>query len=487
MNDKLSVLTRMLEIARKKSGLLLPVAGILFGLAAFMPRRGISKEIWFAIILPGKLLLLFFCLVFLLLYVAQSEKVLQRRMSVSPGRVALFVFLGTLLVIYLAQSFWATKGLSNYVFSWGPDGTSFFTQAKIFAEGSISVPSHKLPEFFQTGYCINNGKFFSEYPPGWPAILSLGIVLKLSWIVNPILTCISLYIIYLLGNSLCNREIAWIAIILAGASPMLTLGASNYISEPASLFFSVLFFYAAIQALKFRNCVFPILAGLCLGGLFLTRPYSALAIAFPMACYWLFKLAKQHEILGRGILLLLAFLPLAVLHLVYNFYQTGSPWTLPFTLYNSFDKLGFGLRSNDTFIPPFYYGPLTALRNLILNIIDLNWRGLPLLFVLVFPVFIGRRKKWDLLLTCTVASIMLFHLLYFFRDSRYYYPALFAFFLLAARGFVELGGFLQKHLCNSSSINLKGLLTLFPALCSLLLIIFPGKGRLRISPGRPDF
>ncbi len=471
----IDLLTRAMTIAGKRKSFLLPASAILFAIVAIISRRGVSKEVWYAIILPGKLLLLSLCLLLLVIYISQSKNFLQKKISFTFGRTMLVLFLGLMLAAYLVRSFCFNGDLFPYIFSAGPDATSYFTQARIFVEGHINVPSHELKEFFPTSYFINNDKFFSMYPPGWPLILSLGVLIQLPWIINPILTCLSLGLIYMLGQRLYDRETAWIAIIFAGVSFRVIWGASNYFSEPATLLFSTLFFYAAIRSLETPNFVFPGLGGFCLGIVFLVRPYTAVAICLPVVIYWIVNLARQPRLIWQGVLLSLSFLFVSAFHFIYNYYQTGSPWLLPLVYYNPFNKPGFGLRSQDIFITPFYFGPFSALQNLAVDLVSLNWIVLPLLFLFILFVLIGHRKKWDWLLCSTFITIIVFHFFYCHKGyGRFHDPALFATFLLSARGVIELERFLKEHLHIPSRGSLKALFVLFPVLSSFVLMTIPG-------------
>ncbi len=468
-------LARIMAKGKEKKFMTLLIAMLLFAVATLISRYSVSKYLWFGMFLPIILFLLFMTFILLIAYLSYSENLLQKKISFRCGKISVVIFLGIMLAMYLLKSYSFNKGLSDYIISGALDTTSFFTQAKIFAEGHINVPSHPLKEFFHTGYCVNDGRFFSKYPPGWPLVLSLGIVLKLPWIMNPIVTCLSLYVIFLLGVKLYDRETACIAIIFTAVSPLILWGSSSYFSEPMSLLFSTLFFYAAVCSLESSSLLFPGLAGLCLGVVFSVRPYSAVAIALPLSVYWLVCLAKHPKLIKRGSLIILAFLPLLLANLAYNYYQTGSPWLLPVSYYNPLDKPGFGLRTGDTFLTPFYYGPLSALRNLGIELINLNWKGLPLLFLFIGAALGGCRKKWDLLLCFTSVSIITFHCFYFaISYNRYYYPILFAIFLISARGAMEFEQFLKKHLRISLFGNLKTLSVVFTILCSLILINIPG-------------
>lgn len=472
---------------KRTFGILLP-SGILFIIAALISRQDVSKPLWFGILLPCKLILLFLCLLLLVIYVSQSKDLLQKKISLRFGKSVLTIFLGLMLSVYLIRSFSINNGFSDYAASGRPEIPSFFTQAKIFAMGRINVASHELREFFQTSYCVNNGKYFSMYPPGWPLILSFGILFKLPWIVNPMLTCLCLYTIYLLGVRLYEHETAWIAIIFAGFSPIVINYSSSYLSEPASLLFSVLFFYAATRSLESSSIIFPVLSGFYLGFLFLVRPYSAVAICLPMAVYWVFNLARQPKLIWQGALLSFHFLCVAALHFAYNYYQTGSFWLLPLVYYNPFNKPGFGFRSPDVSIKPFYFGPLSALENLVVDLINLNWVALPLLFLFFLSALIGPRKKWDWLLGTTAISIIVFHFFYYHKGlGKFQFPALFAMFLLSARGVVKLEQFLKDHFHVPSCGSFKVLFVLFPLLVNIILLITPGYiGTVKTQATFPD-
>jgi asparagine N-glycosylation enzyme membrane subunit Stt3 len=79
--------------------------------------------------------------------------------------------------------------------------------AKIFLNGHLTVPSHQYKEFFDFTHNINNGKWYSEYPPGHTFTLMLGLLLGAPWIVNPLLGSLSIVLFYLIGREVFDEKI----------------------------------------------------------------------------------------------------------------------------------------------------------------------------------------------------------------------------------------------------------------------------------------
>ena len=58
----------------------------------------------------------------------------------------------------------------------------------ILAEGLLTVPAPPVPEAFSV-YMIpyKSERWYSIFPPGWPAMLAIGTLLEVPWLVNPLL------------------------------------------------------------------------------------------------------------------------------------------------------------------------------------------------------------------------------------------------------------------------------------------------------------
>src|SRR5262249_26669578 len=81
------------------------------------------------------------------------------------------------------------------------DDYSYHYQAKLFAKGKLwaedalydpSLPFHDCVET----YCLRDdeGRRFSKYAPGWPAILALGDRAHVPWLVDPLLGAVLVFL-----------------------------------------------------------------------------------------------------------------------------------------------------------------------------------------------------------------------------------------------------------------------------------------------------
>lgn len=104
------------------------------------------------------------------------------------------------MVIIFIIPFIITNICSYFIFGHVPhvqDNIDQLFHAKIFLKGHLTVPSHQYREFFDFTHNINNGKWYSEYPPGHTFMLMLGLIIHIPWIINPFLEPRKLTIIWL--------------------------------------------------------------------------------------------------------------------------------------------------------------------------------------------------------------------------------------------------------------------------------------------------
>jgi hypothetical protein len=104
----------------------------------------------------------------------------------APARWSAGISLAALvLYLWIAQAVLSAKPLLI-------DEIAQVFQARIFATGSLfrAVPEH--PEFFSSSLILNlDGKVFSQFPPGAPAMLALGALIDAEWVVVPVFAACS--------------------------------------------------------------------------------------------------------------------------------------------------------------------------------------------------------------------------------------------------------------------------------------------------------
>ena len=423
-------------------------------------------------ILIVKLLMMFISLLSLTVFFVKSKRFQNILDNIKQRKRFVIVLFLIGSVFILTKSFILHSEDGDYVV--GNDVVSYFIQARIFSTGSINVPSHELKDFFTTAFCINDGKYYGKYFPGWPAFLAIGIKLGLPWIINPIFGFFTLIIIYFIGKEIYDKETGIFASLLLLFSPSYFTNTPNYLSHTSTLFFSTLFFYLTVKTIKAPKVMTSLLAGLSLNIAFLIRPYPTIAVSLPILIYLFFISLKKKKlpIYHLGIIALAIIVALLIL-LAYNYIQTGSVFLTPMEYYNPFDKLGFGLRSEDISIEPKPYTIMMGLKNMFLNLALLNINSVRFLFIFLFFVLISKKDKWDIILFGTILTIIVFHLFYFARYTRYYYASFFALFLLAARGIKISSISFIKMFPDNPVKSLHYLILFFIAIANIFIIINP--------------
>jgi hypothetical protein len=266
--------------------------------------------------------------------------------------------------------------LSSVVFGRIPhvqDSIAQFFQARIFAHGRLWMPSPPLREFFDYAHIINDGRWYSQYPPGHSLLLVPGIWLGVPWLVNPLLGGLSVVGIFLLTRDVFGRAAARAASVLAVLSPFLVLMASEFMAHASGLFAVTWFLLYALRALRSGSRRDAGIGGAFLLLAVLVRPYTAFACALPVFAHagWWFAMARSRAVRFRAAgsgaarssatqssaarskvtsppwrpLLILAAggAAGAVLYGLYNWGTTGDPLTPGYIrLYGPSHGLGFG-------------------------------------------------------------------------------------------------------------------------------------------------
>ena len=189
-------------------------------------------------------------------------------------------------------------------------------------------------------------------------------------------------------------------------------------------------------------------AALSLGLLALTRPLTAVAVAFPFAFHGLYLLVKGDGQTRRRLVVFgLVALGVSSLIFAWQFAVTGNPLLNPYTLWWPYDKIGFGpgvgrLESGHT----LYQAWINTKFSLFVGAHDLfGWGKFSWIF-LPFGLFAAIRYRMGkvLLLGSVILSLGVFYLAYWIGSSlfgpRYYYEGLFSLTLLSALGIAYLAG-----------------------------------------------
>ena len=82
-------------------------------------------------------------------------------------------------------------------------------QGRVFASGRLAAPPPQPPEFFLIAQTlVTEAGWTSQYPPGQALLLSMGLLARAEWLVNPILGGLSTILVFAIAKGLYGRSTA---------------------------------------------------------------------------------------------------------------------------------------------------------------------------------------------------------------------------------------------------------------------------------------
>ncbi len=363
----------------------------------------------------------------------------------------------------LAASLWVTAlaaVLSFFVYERHPhvpDEVLYVFQARYFASGLLTVPAPPVPEAFSF-YLIpyRAAQWYSPFPPGWPAVLAVGMLLGVPWLVNPLLSGLNVLLIFLLLRELFSPTTARLAALLLAVSPWHIFLGMSFMAHPLTLTCGVAAALALVTARRTARARWAFLSGLAMAVVGLVRPLDGALVGALLGLGALATGVRAFSVPSVGALLVGVAIPSAA-GLAYNKLITGSATRMPLEAYYDeyfwpkVNALGFGPeRGLGWALDPFPgHGPLDALVNASLNAFSLNiellgWSVGSLAFVaLLLASRRARAREWGMALV--IAAVVAAYSLYWYSGgpefgARYWYLAIVPLLALTARGIEWLAG-----------------------------------------------
>lgn len=370
------------------------------------------------------------------------------------NRIALLLSLCAVLL-----SAWVTQNIFEAV-PHIEDEVAYVWQARLLADLRLSIPSPQEADSFLVPFVVDyQGLRFGKYPPGWPALLAFGVLFGLRAWVNPLLAGLGVWLTYRLGKRVFTPGIGLLAAGLTLTSPFFLENSGSLLSHPLGLVCSAGFALGWLEAFDRSEDTprqgWTLLAALNLGVLGLSRPFTALAVALPFAVHGLYLLWRGN----RAVRLRLASFVLLVLlitSLVFAWQAavTGDPLMNPYTLWWSYDRIGFGpghgvKETGHT----LEIARVNAEQSLKVGWLDLfgwgtySWLFLPFGLLAAWQ---ARRRAKSLLVGSVFPSLVVFYLAYWIGSylfgPRYYYEGLYSLTLYSAAGIAWLAGWPRRFL-----------------------------------------
>lgn len=331
------------------------------------------------------------------------------------------------------------------------DGVAQLFQAKIFASGRLVAPPLTSVEapFFVTPQMILDGTgWFSQYPPGHPGLLALGVLVGAPWIVPVTLSVATALLLYAFARRAWDVPTARWTLGLVVLSPFVWRMGASHMSHVSALFFTAATLWLAGRWDATGSLGAAAGAGAAVGATFLVRPLDAVAPGLFLATTLAvggrpggYASGRRHRSRAAAVTAL-ALLTVAALYPIYNYLTTGAPLEPGYlALWGGSHGLGF----HET---P-YGGVHTPLVGLLDRLADLSllqaalfeW-PLPSLLpaALLFLVGAGRRAgaRWDRRLLAGFLALPAAYVFYWHRDAslgpRFLYAGLAFLLPLSARG-----------------------------------------------------
>jgi len=335
------------------------------------------------------------------------------------------------------------------------DGFNYYFQAMNFSHGQAAAPIPPAAKHFDFPFVMMyNGRWFGSSYPGWPALLALGLILGVPWLVNPLLAAAALALTIRWTRTEHGEETADLVGLLGVLSPFYIAVGGIFLSHPAALLTSLLSVYA------FHTCAkhggrwrWSVLSAAAMAMGLIIRPQSQLCVSLPFACWGLLLLI-------RGRLRWRVLLPFAAAIILsagllcwYNAATTGDPWDNPRYRVSPERRLGFGpdIGGGSPWDSGRGHTVIKGLRNTALNLSMLNsdmfgWGGGfflgPVLLGMILPVILRRVKLLEILLLGSFAATVALYIAYFTPSPnfgpRYYYETIPAVLILTASGLGQL-------------------------------------------------
>ena len=237
--------------------------------------------------------------------------------------------LALLLYLWIARDVFSARPLLI-------DEVAQVFQARIFADGALYQPAPQHPEFFSSLHILNlDGKLFSQFPAGGPAMLALGALIGAEWMIGPVFGAMSVVLFGALVRHLEPRPgVALAALLLFAFAPFAAFMSGSHMNHVTGLTWLLAGLVGLVRVTsrsvpRIRD---GLLVGVGFGMAATIRPSDAFVFALPAGCWLLgraFRSGSWRAVAGAVI----GIAGPVVALLGVNAVTTGSPLTFGYTAY----------------------------------------------------------------------------------------------------------------------------------------------------------
>ncbi|NNF37290.1 MAG: hypothetical protein HKN71_01375, partial [Gemmatimonadetes bacterium] len=340
-----------------------------------------------------------------------------------------------------------------------PDELVYLIHARTFAAGLIDLPLPPVPAGFELDLMtVDPDRWFSPVPPGWPAVLAIGVALGAPSWVNPVLSGLAVWLTARVVRLVYpDARVAWWSAVLLALSPWFLFQGMNYMTHAVSLVAALAAAFCVGRTVRDGAAAWLLPGGLAIGMVGLIRPFEGLLVAVVLGLWTLCSGARGPVTrIVRTTVLAAGTLAMTAVQFPYNRALTGHPLRFPIMDYTDrmygpgSNALGFGPDRGLGWVgldPLPGHGLPDVLINANLNLFQLNiellgWSVGSLLGLLAL-VGVGRWVKRDWAVFGAAAWVAGAHSFYWFAGgpdfgARYWYLMIVPLIVLTVRGVLEL-------------------------------------------------
>jgi hypothetical protein len=286
-------------------------------------------------------------------------------------------------------------------------------QAHLLAHGHLSVLGDPQSEFFSTIQTLEvRGRVFSQFPVGGPALLAVGLLAGVPWLVNPLLAGVAAVALYDFVSRISDELTARVSAVLFALSPFVLFMSGSEMNHTGTLA-CILIALAALarwtMATEIKRASWASLViGASLGVAATIRPFDAAVVAAMMGVFQLVVIRAKPWLLRSLIVQCIAgLIPVALLFAT-NAATVGQPFAFAYDVLNGPEHR-----------PGFHMTPLgfehTPRRGLYmisayLMKLDVGLFGWPVPAMLVIAATLAclrHATRWDNLLIATLGGLMI--------------------------------------------------------------------------------
>ncbi len=349
------------------------------------------------------------------------------RLSVRARLVLLAIGAATLSLFYF---FHYLGGAPRII-----DATAYFLEARTFSGGSFSFEVPSPTASFRGRFLVHTAgdpnRLAPIFPPGYPALLALGVLLRAPFVIGPLLGAGLVFATYSLAWAVTRRRAdALVAACLSAVCACLRYHTAETMSHGLSALLTTLALHATVESMRARSLRQELVLGLSLGLLCATRQLNGAVLTLTTLGWFSFARARALRSMGT---VAAGMLPGVVLLFAHQHAITGDFFASPQTRYYSFADgppgcfslgLGSGCAYEHADVVAQQGGHGLTPKWMLLNTLHRLHHHLmdiahfePLVLAGVLGLWWGRKRRFTWPLIATLVALPIAYSLFYFSGS----------------------------------------------------------------------